>query len=166
MKVRKGLWVGGEAGTATELCVTRGRRDRVDQSASLSTWFLRCPGQSIAWDAYLLSVIHLRPITGEMHPPVIRVPHATHEVMLIALDPRLKPDPVRPRTWRHLTPVNLEEQVELPDDAEAVTLLRLCARQVVDGYLWAEPPLSAQVEPWRTVLIKSAAHARGEEHAP
>jgi hypothetical protein len=29
---------------------------------------------------------------------------------------------------------------------------------------WVEPPLSGQKEPWHTVLIRSAAHLRGEPH--
>jgi len=51
-------------------------------------------------------------------------------------------------------------------DEAAVELLDLAVRAVLDGRLWAEAPLSGQVEPWRTVLIKTSAHARGEEHAP
>jgi hypothetical protein len=34
------------------------------------------------------------------------------------------------------------------------------------GILPAEPPLAGAVEPWRTCLLKSAAHQRGEVHAP
>lgn len=164
MKLTTGDQLEGVAGTATEILV-EGPFPRPELAATLASWFLHCPGQSPAWSHYVLSVIHLRPIEGA-RPAVIRVPGATHEVVLLALDPTLEPQPTDSETWSFLTPVNVMEQVELPGDDQAVTLCRLSAQAVVAGYFWAEPPLSGQVEPWRTSMIKTAAHLRGEEHAP
>ncbi len=163
MKAWIGREVTGPAGTATEIIAEA--FDRPEQAATLATWFLHCPGQSPAWDSYMLSVIHLRTIEG-VREPVIRFPGATHEVLLAALDPGSAPSVDNPDSWQLLMPINVEEQVELPDDEAAVRLAELAARAVVTGALWAEPPLSGQVEPWRTTLVKTAAHARGEEHAP
>ncbi len=154
----------GPCGTATEVLIS-GDLPRPDVAATLSTWFLNCPGQSPAWDNYLLSIIHLRPIEG-VRPAVISVPKATHEVLLLAADPTTNPTAMDPDSWQFLFPHNVSEQIELPDDVTAVMLLEDCARAVVDGILPAEPALAGAVEPWRTVLIKTAAHARGEEHAP
>lgn len=164
MRVIIGDVLQGQFGTATEVRVED--PPTVDQTATLVSWFLHCPGQSPAWSHYLLTIIHLRPIEG-VRPARISVPHATHEVMLFALDPTSPgPSVLDPETWRPLTPYNTAEQLELPDDDEAILLLRLAAQSVVDGVLPAEPLLSGAREPWRTVLIKTAAHARGEEHAP
>ena len=161
MRVTLGERLTGPAGSATKLEVHGAVGP---QTATVACWWLHCPGQSPAWDRYLLAAMHLRPVDG--HEAVIRVPHATHEVMITALDPAPVPTPRDPSTWRHLRPINLQEQVQLPDDDTAVELLRLCAEQVVSGLLWAEAPLSGQVEPWRTSLVRTSAHLRGEEHAP
>lgn len=163
MRMTEGKTLRGPAGTAIELHPVE--LDRPDQAATLATWWLECPGQSPAWSHYVLSIIHLRPIPG-VKPAHVRVPGATHEVMLLALDPAKEPRPDDTATWSFLRPHNLMEQVQLPGDTEAVEMLELCIPLVLDGRLWAEAPLAGQVEPWRTVLIKTAAHARGEEHAP
>lgn len=165
MKPRTGDTLTGPAGTAIEILVELDDTDPPDWGATIANYFLTCPGQSIAWPNYLLSCIHLRPIDG-VQPAVVKIPHATHEVMLLALNPAAKPTPTDPRSWQHLTPANLMEQVELPDDDAARHLLHDAAQAVVDGILWAEPPLSGQVEPWRTSLIRTSAHLRGEPHAP
>lgn len=155
----------GPAGTATQVHYTLERSDPLDWNAAIAFWWLDCPGQTPFWRYYGLNVIHLRALVG-VKPAHIRVPGATHEVLLAAYNPEANPSITDRRTWQHLTPINLQEQIELPSDDEAVALARQCARAVVNGVLWAEPPLSGQVEPWRTTLIKTAAHARGEVHAP
>lgn len=163
MKVTLGEQLRGPAGHAHEV-ITSGRYAKPDWQASLATWFLNCPGQSAAWDRYVLYVIHLRPIPG-VKPAVIRVPGATHEILLIALDPTRRPQPSKPQTWRFLRPINVEEQVILPNDDAARELGRLSARAVLAEILPAEPAQSGAVEPWRTSLIRTSAHLRGEEHA-
>lgn len=163
MRAVLGELVTGPAGTARQVHVQLERRDPVDQAGTLASWFLTCPGQSAGWDRYALHVVHLRPIDGG-RPVVINVPGATHEVMLAALDPRRLPRPEKPTSWSYLEPFNVAQQVHLPDDAAAVELLAVCAVGVVEGALWAEPPLAGQLEPWRTALIQTAAHARGEAH--
>lgn len=154
----------GPAGTAVEIIL--GDPANPDQAATVAAWFLTCPAQSPAWDHYMLAVVHLRDVPGQTRPANIRIPHATHEILVAALDPDAHPTADDTTTWQFLLPINVSEQLELPDDAAAIDLLELAARAVLDGRLWAEPPLSGQVEPWRTALIKTAAHARGETHAP
>lgn len=155
----------GPCGTAAVLEFVPAPDDPADWLATVATWWLHCPGQSPGWDTYLLSVVHLRPIDGA-HEAVINVAGASHEVVLAALNPALGPVPNDNDTWQRLTPLNVVEQVQLPDDDTARELAALTARGVVDGTLWAEPPLSGQREPWHTSLIKTCAHLRGEVHAP
>ena len=156
-------WAGegltGPAGVATEVLVNETDR------GSVASWFLRCPNQSPAWDCYVLSVVHLRPVDGQP-PAIINLPGATHEVLLIALDPATEPEPTKIGTWRFLRPINVAEQVILPDDEAAVQIACSAARAVVEGVLPAEPLLAGAMEPWRTSMIKTAAHLRGEDHAP
>lgn len=152
----------GPCGEAIEVLITA--HDVPDTTATLATWLLDVPGQSPAWTYYVISVIHLRPIPG-VRPADIRVPGATHELLLIALDPAGGHDPADCSDWRYLTPVNAVEQLELPNDSSAVELAELAAKAVLAGVLPAEPPLAGQREPWRSALIKTAAHLRGEAHA-
>jgi hypothetical protein len=163
MRVHRGRTMTGPAGTAVEVII-----DEVavpDHAATLATWFLHCPGQSPAWDKYLLSAVHLRPIEG-VRPAAVNLPGATHEVLLLALVPDAGPTPDDPSTWVPMQPFNLMEQVVMPDDESTVVMLEMAVQAVLDGVLWAEPPLSGQVEPWLTALVKTSAHARGEAHAP
>lgn len=163
MKVHTGDVMTGAFGTATQILVDDPGTPA--QAATVAMWFLRCPGQSPAWDRYGLAVVHLRVLPG-VPPAHIVVPCATHKVILGAYDPQADPQPTDPESWHMLRPINVCEQIELPSDEDAADLLRRCAHAVVAGVLPAEPPLSGQIEPWRSALIKSAAHLRGEEHAP
>ena len=164
MKARTGAVHTGPAGTATEVITTLEPGDRPDWRGTVATWFLDCPGQSPAWRHYVLFVIHLRPIEGA-RPPEIRVPHATHEVFLFALDPQSEPTPTDVKSWLFLRPHNVMEQIQLPNDEAASQLAEAAAKTVAAGVLPAEPALSGAVEPWRSSLLKTAAHFRGEEHA-
>lgn len=144
----------GPAGTATEL----GPDDR--WPASVAAWFLTCPGQSSAWDSYLLGVVHLRELNGRAAH--ISAPGATHELLLVALNPEHSPVRDDPRTWGFLLPHNVCEQVQLPDDQAARQLVDACAQLVVDGLLFAEPPLSGQREPWHSVVTATVEHLQGK----
>lgn len=161
MRIVEGRVVTGGCGKGIEVDVIE--PEIRDWEATVALWFFDCPSQSPAWHNYMLGAVHLRPIEG-VKPPVINVPGATHEVLLAALDPRREPTS-DVRTWELLHPLNVCEQVELPDDEAARELLFKCAMAVVVGVLPAEPMLSGARE-WRTALIKTAAHLRGEEHAP
>lgn len=152
----------GEYGTATEVLFTP---SIPDQQASIRTWLLNCPGQSPFWSHYMLSILHLREIDGAL-PVTILFPGATHQVIVMALDTYASPTPDNIEEWVWLTPVNVQEQLELPSDQAAGELLDLCAAAVIEGVLPAEPALSGDPEPWRSALLKSAAHLRGEAHAP
>lgn len=156
MKIKLGSLRTGPAGGARELIVTLESSDPKDWTSGIGNWFINAPGQSPAWSHYMLSAVHLRPIEGvkEAH---IKVPGATHEFMMLAMDPEKKPDAEKPETWSYLSPCNLSEQVTVHNDATASRLLDMAATEIVEGRLWAEAPLSGQKEPWRSWLRHWAA---------
>jgi len=158
MKIRLGNMRTGAAGKVQELIVDLEPSDPKDWYAGIGNWFIDAPHQSPAWRHYMLSAIHLRAIDG-VKPAHLRQPGATHEFMMMAMDPGKNPDPLNPESWSYLRPHNLAEQVELRDDSAAIMLLDQCATNIAEGRLWAEPPLSGQVEPWRSFLRAWAAES-------
>ena len=66
-----------------------------------------------------------------------------------------------------LSPVNVAEQIE-GTDAEATELAKLAVWAIVHGHLEPESSNGAQRirAAWKSSLIKTLAHIRGEEHAP
>lgn len=153
----------GPCGRADLVDLSPHAATRPDWAATMATWFLTCPGQSPAWSCYGLSTIHLREMPG-VRPAVIHTLGATHEVLLIAFNPAERPVATDIGTWSFLLPPNVMHQVVLNDDFQAVELAELAARAVVNGTLWAEPPLSGQREPWATTLDITAAHLRTGGH--
>ena len=119
-----------------------GTAERLDpnlnnKSTTLETWFLHLPPAHPIWPRYLLSVIHLRPDPA-FGPARLKYPGATHELMVVALDPEKNPQPNQPETWHHLTPINYVNQFHGLTDAGAAGLARTAAEQVVQGQLWVE----------------------------
>ena len=106
-------------------------------TTTLETWFLHLPPAHPIWPRYLLSVIHLRPAPG-FGPAKLKYPEATHELMVVALDPDKNPQPNQPETWNHLTPVNYVSQFHGLSDAGAAGMARMAAEHVVQGQLWVE----------------------------
>lgn len=161
MIVRKGEELRGPYGTATEILYSFEITDPPDKKGTVGIWFLTCRDQSPAWDKYMLSCIHLRPIEN-VKSPLMRFAEATHEYMLYAMNPEKNPRWDSVESWEPLRPINFVDQVMLPDDMAARQMLKDLAQAVVKGLLWAEPPLSHQREPWQQVLQNTAAHYRGE----
>lgn len=153
--------VSGTLGTATEVAFVLDDTE-ARYGATVAAWLLHVPGQSPAWDDYMLVAVHLRDQEGVVDVVEGTDPEATHEVLLFALDPG---EPVHAENmgeWRRLSPVNVAETVKLPSDKAAEGLLELCARAVIIGVLPAEPALAGQVEPWRSTLRKTAEHITRE----
>ena len=161
MRILLGKDLSGPAGRAQEVIVRPEKSDPIDQNGTVGAWFLTCPKQSPFWDHYLLAAVHLRPIPGG-RPIQLKRPGATHEITLVALDPTYAPQPEVLATWNFLTPLNFNDQVILPGDIACLALLDDLAKAVTNGVLWAEPPLSGQLEPWQTIMQTTAAHHRGE----
>ena len=128
--------------------------------ACVAAWLIHAPGQSPAWEWYVLSAVHLRGTPG-LPPPVLHRPGVTHELVLFALE--AEPASLAADTsWRPLHPPNMVEQITAPTDEGVADLAARLATAVTVGDLPAEPPLAGQLEPWRSTVQDSAAHLRGE----
>lgn len=158
----------GSFGTATKIDLSSMTSTRPDQQASLAVWFLQIPDAHPLWSSFLLSAVHLREVDGA--PPAFkRFPGATHEMLVIALDPVLEPRPDDVKTWRHLTPINVVEQFAVNTDDDAIAMTAALARACVDGLLFVEPEgiLGAR-ERWTTTVSSTSQHLRigGHPQAP
>lgn len=106
-------------------------------TAVVKSWLLTLPDHHPLWDHYSLSVITLAEIPG-VPAPVIAVPGATHEILLLALDPNSTPQPDNPESFVYLTPVNYAIQVQLESDTPAIRAGQALVDALLRGYLWAE----------------------------
>lgn len=133
---------------------------RPDQAATIGSWLLECPGAHAFWSRWGVSMIHLRDIPG-VKPAYIRVPGATHELMAFALNPEAKNDPDDIDTWRLLTPADLEHQLVLPCDADAIEVLDLYVRRAMEGDV---SPDSDFRQFWHKTLDATAQHYKEGKH--
>jgi hypothetical protein len=129
--------IAGPAGTAEP--ATLRPLDR-DQEAALAGWLIHAPGQSPAWEHYMLQLCHLREMPG-VRAASKQFPEAEHQVILLALDPKGRPDPDEPESWWPLTPYNALVQFGgAPSDEAAVSALYAVMEAIVNGQMMAEPP--------------------------
>lgn len=109
---------------------------RVEQTASLGIWLIEAPMANPLWSHYAATLLHLHDIQGAA-PAVIRRQGATHELWIGTVDPKVENtiDPSDIRTFKMLTPPDLQEQLILPSNARAVEVARLAIQMCVDGRL-------------------------------
>jgi hypothetical protein len=140
---------------------------------TVCTWLLTAPHAHPAWSQYMLGVVRLRDVPG-FPPPKREFDGATHELFVVALNPEHGPMTAE-RIGRlqvgggvpYLTPVNIAHQIEGTDE-EALHLAEMAATGVVHGVLPPETGDSPRRirASWKTSLVKTLAHNRGEAHAP
>lgn len=128
-------------------------------TANIASYLIFAPLAHPLWSWHVLSVVHLRE-TPELGPPRhVAFPGATHEVLVLALDPRkdAQLDPDDPMTWKFLVPPDVVHQVILEDDDAAATLADQVARAVASGDLI---PDSDWRSLWVAALDLTAEHSR------
>ena len=146
--------------------------DSPEAAETLCSWLLTAPQAHPLWTQYLLCVVRLRDAPG-FPPPHLQFPGATHELIVVALDPERGPYKAETMMSQfgsgnlpYLLPVNIVYQVEATDD-EARLLAAYAAWGVTVGALWpetADAPERIRGE-WASSLVKTLAHIRGEVHA-
>lgn len=101
-------------------------------------WLLFAPYAHPFWHSYALNLIALREAPG-VPPAVLRMKGATHELVLMALNP----EPAEKgqerystkKTVPYLTPANFSAQMYYADDDVAMSVMEQTARDVVNGVL-------------------------------
>jgi hypothetical protein len=120
--------------------------ERPDETASLVTWLLHCPGVHAVWCYWMMQLIHLRPIEG-VKPAGKKYPEAEHELLVLALNPEKgEPDPDNVRTFEWMTPPDSCIQFHGVTDDVAVEIVGLVARGVADGILCPDSDFRRQWE--------------------
>lgn len=148
--------VENKAGTFKR-CPMDVERPHKSQDGTLGAWLMWLPGWSPAWDNFILSVVHLRPIPGE-RPAIKKFPEATHELILAAIDPE------HPADWRnifkdckYLTPLNVIQQFVVSSDANAVLVCEALAQFCIRGHLPIEPQgITGALDFWKKVTESTA----------
>lgn len=118
-----------------------------EQDAAIDAWLIEAPWAHPAWHSYLVIVIHLRPMPGT-EPPILYNPHATHELIVMALDPNGDRDHLLEHSLsdhcRTLEPPNYIGQiVEITDDL-ARDRVRRAVEMICQGDLSPDTDYRAQ----------------------
>jgi hypothetical protein len=167
-----GKYFRGPWGEATELTVPHDGNP--DHLATLANWFVWAPPAHPLWPHYILSCVHLRDIEGQSKPPHRRFSDASHEVLLIALNPQLGPWTAenvvekllaRPERSPYLRPLNACEQFSHATDDQAIELTRSLAWGLVTGHLPIEPDdVRGGRDRWPAVINATLEHIRLGTH--
>lgn len=162
--------------TVTEFTGQYGTAHRVppahyqaDSPAGLDSWVITAPCWHPYWSQYSLSVVTLTDLPG-VPAPVKHFPEATHELLVVTLNPEHGPYDARTITLTagdlpFLTPVNIAQQFVATDD-QARHLAQLCARAVVHGVLCpetADAPDRVRTY-WRQTIRDTLNHDRDPHH--
>lgn len=108
-----------------------------NEGATVKAWFLRLPGHHPFWDCYMLSIASLRDMP-DVEPAKKWFAEATHEIILVALNPDYDPHPEKRETWAMLRPINYAHQVAATDEA-AINACEIVIGMFEAGSIPAEP---------------------------
>jgi hypothetical protein len=151
----------GKYGTAVETFPTY----ELGKKLSVVQWLLTAPQFHPCWTQYLLLCDRLIHVEGIAEPMLV-FPEATHEVLVVALDPSngvLTPESIEEKLPGYLTPVNIDLQFKATD-AEMKEVMLLLAMHIVIGLLDPESsnyPEQCQVV-WRRNIEGTLEHMRGK----
>ena len=165
----------GRAGTSLRLPLDRSRKD---YACTVASWLLTQSKAHPAWTQYSLCGVKLAWTPG-FPPPRLQFPEATHEIVLVVLDPRAGTQ--TPETMRRyadtndpeygklpiLTPINIAWQFEGTDE-ECEKLVAAAAWGVANGVLWPETGDAPTYirNSWAGSLKLTLSHLRGIPHPP
>jgi hypothetical protein len=101
----------------------------------VACWLVEAPWAHPIWHSYRISVAHLHPL-ARVPDPVIYRPGATHEMVVLALDPRAPRQPLLDRgEGEPLFPVNFAAQMIETNDATAALKVERAVEMIVAGRL-------------------------------
>jgi hypothetical protein len=128
----------GPMGTAERMTI---KGSTPDHEAHLIGYLIESRQTGLPWWQFQLSVIHLRPIEG-VRPPYLRFPEATHELLVMAYDPKHTVTADGRKRSLFLEPLNFVAQFVATDE-KATQLADALVRKVLAGELPLEPQPSA-----------------------
>lgn len=102
--------------------------------AALRAVLLHRPDAHPVWHTYQVSLVHLRPLPGAP-AAALTSSDASHEILILALDPQSQPDPAVPSTIRPLMPPNLAHQLRGRTDDHALTMFAAFVQALSVGEL-------------------------------
>lgn len=165
----RGVW-----GEVHELAPLPPREGMPEQEATLQHWFLLAPPAHPLWPHYLFFVVHLRDVEGQSKPPFRRYGDSSHELMLIALNPKLGPWTAENVTAKmlaareesaFLSPPNYAQQLRGITDAQACQLTALLARGLITGVVPIERDDWGGRARWEEVIASTLEHITTGGHA-
>jgi hypothetical protein len=132
----------GRHGKAWKCALPAHPEGKKDWTATLEIYLLDLPNHHPAWEYYIISLITLKNIAGVADAKK-DFPEATHEVLILALDPGtpedpILPEPEKPQDFKWLMPANFVAQTPIGDDELAKKLLRAYAKMCIDGQFAVE----------------------------
>lgn len=144
--------------------------------ATVFHWLVSAPPFHPMWSQYIVSAVDLTTQLPKLPPVIIDFKGATHEVLILALDPTEStswtPEALRefategnPKYGHlpYLTPVNIHQQVTATDD-ELLRLAPFLMEAIVKRGLTPETSDAPDKvrEMWREALEQGLEHMRGE----
>lgn len=128
-------------------------------AACLRCYVMHNRGSHPFWPWHVLSLVTLEELPG-LPPPERQFPEATHELLVVALDPE-KPPPTAPgMSCYWLTPVDIAEQFEATDE-RASELCDLAMEACLDGRLSPDQDWRAS---WHKAVTGTLDHWRRGVH--
>lgn len=130
-------------------------------------WVVTSPGWTPWWSQWLIAAVRLQDDVPGFPPPKRHFDGATHEQMVVALDPQHGPyDAAKIAAYSENPPVPIVLPVSqvnqfIATDDEIQDLCWFAAWAVINGAL---NPEGSRVD-WLTSMTKTLAHVRGEVHA-
>jgi hypothetical protein len=157
----------GKCGTAIQISFNRLKIEDPGSEVArvlLGGWLLNIPDVSPLRQHWSLTVHHLREEANLVHKK--GTPDASHEFTLWILDEDSPVNPNRPDRMIWLTPPEVWVQVTGLTDEQAVQLIAIVARAVMNRELPVEPKgISGGVELWTESIRNSAAVIRDGKNA-
>ena len=131
-----------------------------DQEATIAAWLIEGPFH-IAWDHWLMAVVHLRDLPG-VKPAYKRYPDAAYEMVIASLKNDGGHNPDQPQEFRWLSPLDLCEQFDGMTDAQSADMLQRFVRAICNG---GASPDQVFRRFWRVQLDLAMEHAAGSHQA-
>lgn len=137
-----------------------------DWDGTLCLYLLHCTWSHPMWSWYHICGIHLRDIPG-VKPPHKHFPEASHEIMILALNPRMKPDPDLLAQGKQdldfLTPPDLIHQVTGITDDQFKQLVQEVVVTIVEGRMAPDQDFRGL---WRRAIDATVQHIKEGKHKP